>query len=102
MREPAMKTRLLAFVLGIGLMARPAHADVRPHALCADGMVLQQKAHVNVWGSADKGETVSVIFRGMTAKSQADEAGNWSVALDAGAAGGPFEMTIKGNNTITY
>ena len=38
-------------------------ADVKPNTLCSDGMVLQQKAKVNIWGTADKGEKVTVHFR---------------------------------------
>jgi sialate O-acetylesterase len=97
-----MKTRILLFILYIGLLPVSARADVKPHALCSEGMVLQQKAKVNIWGTADKGEKVTVTFRDEKAAATADGDGRWVVALNSGPAGGPFEMTIAGNNTISY
>ena len=97
-----MKLRSLLLVLCIGFAPTLAHADVKPNALCTEGMVLQQKSAAKLWGTADKGEGVSVSFRGKSADTKADDNGNWVVAVDTGAAGGPFELTIKGNNTISY
>jgi sialate O-acetylesterase len=90
--------------LGAALLLAPAlaRADVKPHALCTDGMVLQQKSKVKIWGTADKGEKVSVSFRDHTASAVADAHGTWIVVLESGPAGGPFPMTIKGNNTLDY
>jgi sialate O-acetylesterase len=98
-----MKTRILLFILCIGLLPDSARADVKPHALCCEGMVLQQKAKVKIWGTADKGEQVSVTFRGKNALFVDDNgAGTWEATIATGEAGGPFELTIKGNNTISY
>ncbi len=84
------------------LAAAPLRADVKPHALCSDGMVLQQRMKVNIWGTADKGEKVSVTFRSKTASATADDQGRWLVTLSSGNAGGPFPMTIAGNNQLVY
>ena len=64
-------------------------ADVKPHALSAEGMILQQKAPAQVWGTADKGETVTVTFRGIgqertgrygqLVRNAAGQHGRWSV-----------------------
>ncbi|MBI2808510.1 MAG: sialate O-acetylesterase [Planctomycetes bacterium] len=97
-----MKTRILLLAFCIGLAPAAARADVKPHALCSEGMVLQQKSNVNIWGTADNGEKVTVSFRGKTSTATADANGNWIVAVASGEAGGPFELTIKGNNTIAY
>ncbi len=95
--------RKFGFVALLGLLApMPARADVKPHSLCTDGMVLQQKMTVNIWGTADKGEKVSVSFRGKSGSATADEQGRWKVSLDSGAAGGPFPMNITGNNKLDY
>ncbi len=91
--------RKLALLAVLGLLApASARADVKPHALCTDGMVLQQKMDVNIWGAADKGEKVTVSFRGKTASATADDHGRWKVSLPSGSAGGPFPMTIAGND----
>jgi sialate O-acetylesterase len=65
-------------------------------------MVLQQKAKVNLWGTADPGEKVTVEFRSKTAEATADQKGNWLVSIESGAAGGPLEMDIRGKNTLRY
>jgi sialate O-acetylesterase len=84
------------------LLAPAAQADVKPHALCSDGMVLQQKLEARIWGTADPGEKVTVSFRGQTASATADDKGNWLVTLKPTDAGGPFPMTIAGKNTLNY
>jgi sialate O-acetylesterase len=92
----------LLVALCLTLTPALARAEVKTHALCSEGMVLQQQTDAHVWGTADKGEAVTVTFRGKKATATADDAGRWLVILPAGEAGGPFEMTIAGKNTITY
>ena len=77
-----------------------ARADVALPALLGDHMVIQRGLPVHVWGNAAEGEFVSVEFRGATRSTTADAIGQWSVFLPPGEAGGPFDLTIKGNNTI--
>src|SRR4051794_13215282 len=57
-REQHMRTRLLAMVLSVGLLPSAAWADVKPHALCGEGMVLQQQRTATIWGTAEKDEEV--------------------------------------------
>lgn len=76
-----------------------ARADVTPHSLFADNMVLQQGIKVPVWGTAADGEEVSVTCQGQTAKTTAKD-GKWRVDLAPLKKGGPYEMTIKGKNTV--
>jgi len=97
-----MLMRSALLMLGIGLLPAAARADVVPSALCSEGMVLQQNSKAKIWGKAAKGEEVSVTFRDKTADTKADDNGNWVAVVDTGAAGGPFSLTIKGNNTIAY
>lgn len=99
-----MRARIAIWILGLALMALPAgaRADVKPHAICSEGMVLQQQSKAKVWGTADPGENVTVTLQGSTAAATADPKGNWAVEIDTGKAGGPFTMTIAGKNTITY
>lgn len=65
-------------------------------------MVLQRGMAVPVFGTASPGEEVIVTFRGQTKSTHADNDGKWLVKLDAMEAGGPFEMTIKGDNTLSF
>src|SRR4051812_5954623 len=58
-------------------------------------MVVQRDLPVHVWGGATPGEQVSVTFRDETRVVTADPLGHWNANLKPGAAGGPFEMTVK-------
>ena len=66
-----------------------------PHVL-SDHMVVQRNLPVHVWGNAAPGEQIFVSFRGGDRDAVTDTLGHWSVYLKPGAAGGPFEMTVKG------
>jgi sialate O-acetylesterase len=94
-RTPRFLT--IAFALSF---AAAAHAGITLPYLLADHMVLQRDRPVHIWGYAEPGETVAVAFRGAEAKSTADRLGRWSVDLPPGGAGGPFHMTIRGNQTF--
>jgi sialate O-acetylesterase len=98
-----MRLRATWLLTCLALLApATARADVRPHALCSEGMVLQQKAEARVWGKADPGEAVTVTFRDQKVTVKADDQGNWVAKLKPTNAGGPFDMTIAGKNTIEY
>jgi sialate O-acetylesterase len=78
-----------------------ALADVTLPSLLADHMVVQRGLPVHAWGMAGAHENVSVTFRGESKSTTADDLGRWSLYLSPGEAGGPFQMTVKGTNTIT-
>jgi len=87
-----------AAVAVIGL-ALPVRADVSLHGLFTDNMVLQRDIKAPVWGWAEPGEVVTVKFNGQTVRTAAED-GRWEVLLYPTKAGGPYEMTISGNNEI--
>jgi sialate O-acetylesterase len=78
--------------------AAPARADIKPHGLIGDGMVLQQGMKVPIWGTGSPHSTVTVTFQGREFKSEANanKPGHWLVRLDDLKPGGPYEMTIAG------
>lgn len=92
-----MMAAAAALWLGIGSV----HADVKPHALISEGMVLQSGKSVPVWGTADEGETVTVRFQGQERTATAKD-GKWSVQLEDLKVGGPHELTISGKNTLQF
>ena len=75
-------------------------AEVKPNPLFSDGAVLQRGQKIPVWGTARDGETVTVEFQGQKASATA-AGGTWSVHLEPLTAGGPFTMTVTGDNTVT-
>ncbi len=76
-----------------------AGAHVKAHGLFTDGAVLQQGMRVPVWGSARDGEKVTVQIGNDTEETTAAE-GAWKVYLKPMTAGGPYTMTIQGENRI--
>src|SRR5208337_2712336 len=100
MTSKARSTAVLcccAFMLG-GLGLR---AEVKLPSLLSDGLVLQQGMKVNIWGTADPGERVTVTLGDQQMSGVADSAAQWKVKLGPLNAGGPFTMTIAGKNTLT-
>ena len=77
----------------------PAAATVKPNGLFTDNAVLQQGIPVPVWGDARSGEKVTVHFQNQTVSTTAKD-GRWRVTLKPLKAGGPFDMTIEGENSI--
>ncbi len=91
-----------AVVFFICFAAAPdARANVTLKSPFTDHMVLQRAVAVPIWGKADAGESVTVGFRGKTKAAVAAADGTWKVSLDASDAGGPFELTAQGKNTVT-
>ena len=83
------------------LFSSSISADVRLPAVISDNMVLQQGMKVSIWGMAETGERVTVTLGSQRITATANDNGNWKVNLNPMKAGGPFEMLIVGNNTIT-
>jgi sialate O-acetylesterase len=77
-----------------------AYSDVTLPTLFMDHMVLQQAKTVPVWGWAEDGEEVTVSFQGNEESTIAED-GKWRVNLRKTKTGGPFELTVRGNNSIT-
>jgi sialate O-acetylesterase len=89
----------LVFSTWAGLFGQIGRAEVRPHALIHDGMVLQQGQKVPIWGTADEGEKVTVKFQDQELSATTKD-GNWQVQLEHLKVGGPYEMTITGKKPI--
>ncbi len=66
-----------------------------------DHAVLQRGIEIPVWGSAAAGEKVTVTFDGQNKSVTTGVDGRWLVKLTSHQAGGPYDLTIAGTNTIT-
>ncbi|MDP2889981.1 MAG: sialate O-acetylesterase [Bacteroidota bacterium] len=66
----------------------------------SSNMVLQRNVLIPVWGWADTNEKVEVRFNKQIKTTKADRNGKWTIRLDAETAGGPYELSIKGKNSI--
>jgi len=91
----------MAFML-LWTISFATQANVKPARIFSSNMVLQQGQMNPVWGWADKGEKITITFAGKTVTTKADKAGKWSAKLPSLDYGGPYEMTIKGKNSIKF
>ncbi len=78
-------------------------ADVRLPSVIGDNMILQRGMQVPIWGWADTGESVKVSgsWGSESWEATAGRDGKWMVKIEVPPAGGPYEMTISGNNKLT-
>ena len=90
----------VVFVL---LQVVPVAGDVKLPSIINENMVLQQKESIPIWGWADSGEAVSVkaSWQKDAVTTKAGDDGKWKVNVKTPTAGGPYTVTIKGNNTIS-
>ena len=75
-------------------------ADVRLPRLVGDHMVLQRDAKITVWGWAQPGEKIQIRVRSQHVTTRADAQGQWSASMGPFAAGGPYDMTVSGKDTV--
>ncbi|MFC1734546.1 sialate O-acetylesterase [Candidatus Hydrogenedentota bacterium] len=95
------KLLFILLVAAVALVQVPTvFADVTPHALFSDGMVLQCGIEAPVWGRADPGEKIVVRFGAQRIETVADSQGEWSVKLSPMKTRGPSSMVISGKNTV--
>jgi sialate O-acetylesterase len=81
-----------------------ANADVKLPAIISDNMVIQADKEIKIWGWAEPNEKITVAIDKQTVNTKADDNGKWLVKLKPipkGVTGKPYEMIVKGNNTIT-
>lgn len=99
MKKTILHVFLSAFIFlvlpGLSLMG-----NVTLPSLISDGMVLQRDTKLNIWGWGSPGERVRVKFSGRAFSTVTDASGKWIVQLPPVKAGGPYEMEIRGKNTI--
>jgi sialate O-acetylesterase len=83
------------------LLPAQSSGVVRLPALISDGMVLQRDTKLTIWGWAARGEKIIIKFNNKTFRTVTGVNGTWSVILPAMKAGGPYTMTISGENSFT-
>jgi sialate O-acetylesterase len=77
-----------------------ARAELKPHELFTDNMVIQRDREAPVWGTATAGSEVVVSLGGAaqtTTKATAGQDGKWMVKLPAAKAEKNLELKIEGD-----
>ena len=87
-------------LLALFSAAQFAFAGVKLPQIFTDHLILQRNAAVPVWGWADAGEKVTVIFAGQTNSAIADDKGKWLVKLDSlPVSAEPRELVVTGKSS---
>jgi sialate O-acetylesterase len=97
--------KLLIFALTSVLLlvaVQPALAKVSVPSLIGDNMVLQAGKQIRIWGSAEPRESVTVELANKKDSAIADDHGRWQVLLGPLKPGGPFVLTIRGSNVLSF
>ena len=85
------------------LLPSVGQAEIRLPAVIGDNMVVQAGDLVNLWGWADPNEEFQVKLSWHDAEwtTQADPQGEWSFRVASPEVGGPYKITLTGENTVT-
>lgn len=89
-------TQTLCFLL---LCFPTVFATVSVSPLFTDHMVLQRDAPLHIWGNATTEKKITLQFAGTTVQTKPVNQ-QWEIVLPALPAGGPYTLTITGQNTI--
>ena len=89
-------------VLFCAVACQTVLANVKTASPFGNHMVLQRNSKIPVWGTATAGEKVTVAFNKQQLMTTTNAEGNWRIDLAKVAAGGPYTLTITGNNSITF
>lgn len=76
-----------------------ANATIKLPRIFQSNMVLQRDMPVRIWGWSDKNETIIIETENKIYKTKSSN-GKWLITLPSHNAGGPYNITIKGSNTI--
>ncbi len=97
--KPGLKIVALITVL---ISSVTLFGQIRLPAVIGDNMVLQQKSEVDIWGWGDPGTIIKVTgsWNHDTVQAMISNQAHWAVKLKTPSAGGPFTISMKGNETI--
>jgi len=94
--------KMIFWVACLIFISISATANIRLPAIIGSHMVLQQKSNVTLWGWCDPGEKVKIKVGWDTTQYVATgtSGAKWRVQLATPVAGGPYTISIDGNNKI--
>ena len=96
-----MHPRLFIFLLMI-CSNMIVNAQTHVASFFSDGMILQQKKSINIWGIDLAGTKIHVVSSwGETSQATTSTNGKWKLQLTTPTAGGPHAITIKGSSIVT-
>lgn len=95
--HPPLRALPLLCALFALATATPTSAALSVPSFFSENMILQRDVPVPLWGWADDGEAISIIYGDHQLKTVATN-GQWKVTLPAMPAGGPHTLAISGKD----
>ena len=90
-----MKNYRLLILLALVGFALTVTAKVRLPQLFQSGMVVQRNQPIPIWGKADAGEQLTIVFNKKKYAATADASGQWRIDLPKMKAGGPYTLEVR-------
>ncbi|MBK8882965.1 MAG: sialate O-acetylesterase [Bacteroidales bacterium] len=89
-------------LISVLILSVPSFGQIKLPAVIGDNMVLQQNSEVAIWGWGDPGSEIKVTgsWSKDTVKSKVSNLAEWKLKIKTPAAGGPFTLSIKGNEEV--
>lgn len=100
---PTFSSKLVGVITFLAGVLAPmiASAEVILPDVFGDGMVLQRELPVPIWGTADIGEAVTVLFAEQEHTAIADENGDWMIKLNPLATSSEgAKLLVKASNEL--
>jgi len=90
-----MKTKIKAILILL-LFIASIQAKINVASVLGDNMVLQRNTEVQIWGTSQPSEKLSVTtsWNNISTKCTADENGKWLVKVKTTEGGGPYTISI--------
>ena len=100
MKKDILRNFVLLSVLV--LVSFTSQAEVRLPNVFSSNMMLQQNKEVAIWGWASPGEQIKITgsWNNKTVEVKTNSGAKWMTLLQTPIAGGPYKVTIEGENTI--
>jgi sialate O-acetylesterase len=93
--------KLLSCLL-LSFLVLPGLANVQLPKIFGNNMVLQRDREIVIWGWADPKEKITVQFNKQTKTAVTGKDGKWKLGLSPEAAGGPYQLIVKGKNSVIF
>ena len=90
---------LIIFILAPAIFLK---AEIRLPSVMGNHMVLQQKSVVKIWGWSAPAEKILILtsWNNKSDSTVATRDANWMINIETPPAGGPYSITLSGENRI--
>jgi sialate O-acetylesterase len=96
-----IKLKIYLIVIIISLTSFDVFAKFSLPSIFGEGMILQRQKSIAIWGTANAGQIISVLFNNKINTCKTDLKGEWRIDLPKMEAGGPYKMVINsGSDTL--